>query len=115
MSLYWIKLFENAESLHNQVVSGKILLLKVRSEKICIVKSGLDFYAFSDSCPHNGASLSMGYCNEHHQVVCPLHRYPFDLQSGRSTAGMALCLKTFPLKIETNGVFIGMKVKWWEH
>jgi len=27
---------------------------------------------------------------------------------------MALCLDTYPVKIQHDGVFVGMKKKWWE-
>jgi len=71
-------------------------------------------FAFGDKCPHNGASLSRGSCTNKNEVVCPLHRYSFDLENGKATSGGAFALKTYPVEIKEEGVFVGIKAKWWE-
>ena len=78
------------------------------------MKSEKGIYAVDDKCPHNGASLSMGICNEDNEIVCPLHRYSFDLRTGRATSGGAFALTLYPIEIRNNGVYVGIKAKWWE-
>jgi 3-phenylpropionate/trans-cinnamate dioxygenase ferredoxin subunit len=114
MSYHWIKLFDNEEAMLNNIPKGKAQSLTIKGNKICIAHSGTGVYAVSDRCPHNGASLSQGFCNENDQIVCPMHRYPFDLKTGKATAGLAYGLITYPIKTEPDGIYIGIKAKWWE-
>jgi nitrite reductase/ring-hydroxylating ferredoxin subunit len=71
-------------------------------------------YAFQEKCPHNGASLAHGFCTKNNEIVCPLHRYSFDLESGRATSGGAYAIKKYPVDTREDGVFLGIKAKWWE-
>lgn len=79
-----------------------------------MVRTSKGLFAFGDKCPHNGASLSRGSCTNKNEVVCPLHRYSFDLETGKATSGGAFALKTYPVEIKEEGVFVGIKAKWWE-
>jgi nitrite reductase/ring-hydroxylating ferredoxin subunit len=114
MSFHWIKLFDTEEALHNNIGIGRAEYFLVKGNKICIARTHEGVFAVSDRCPHNGASLSQGFCNEKSQIVCPMHRYPFDLKTGRATAGLSYSLITYPLEIKSDGVYIGIKAKWWE-
>ncbi|MBS1634651.1 MAG: Rieske 2Fe-2S domain-containing protein [Bacteroidetes bacterium] len=114
MNYKWQKICESATELENLFLLSKIQTMQVFGTRVCVVKTAEGVYAFRDKCPHNGAALSMGFFNEKEEIVCPLHRYPFDVKTGKATAGMALCLDTFPLKIQDDGVFVGMKKSWWE-
>lgn len=114
MSLHWIKIFDNETDLLNNIGLGKAQSLTVKGNKICIARSPQGVFAIADRCPHNGASLSSGYCNDKNEIICPMHRYPFDLKTGRATSGLAMNVLTYPVKIEENGVYIGIKTKWWE-
>ena len=42
-------------------------------------------------------------------VVCPLHRYRFNLQTGRDVTGEGYYLKIYPVEIPEEGVFIGIE------
>jgi nitrite reductase/ring-hydroxylating ferredoxin subunit len=111
---HWIKIFESAESLENNVpLNGKQLVV-AKGKKIIVACTSDGYTAVQDRCPHNGASLSGGYCTPEGEVVCPLHRYRFNLNTGKATAGGSYTLETYPLQIKTDGVFVGIKAKWWE-
>ncbi|HQQ94839.1 MAG TPA: Rieske 2Fe-2S domain-containing protein [Bacteroidia bacterium] len=114
MAYHWIKVFGSELEMENQMQPGSILSLRIRNENICLVRNEKGCFAFNDKCPHNGASLSRGTCTESNEVVCPLHRYSFNLQSGRATSGGAFSLLTYPIEIKPEGVFIGFKASWWE-
>lgn len=79
-----------------------------------MVRTEKGLFAVQDKCPHNGASLSRGFCSPNNEVVCALHRYSFDLSSGKATSGGAYTLKTFPIEIKEDGVWLGIKAAWWE-
>jgi nitrite reductase/ring-hydroxylating ferredoxin subunit len=111
--IYWVKIFESELALRNNVSEGKPYQAALRGERILIVNASDAFYAIQEKCPHNGASLAHGFCDKA-EIVCPVHRYRFNVINGRATAGGSFALKTYPVKVQTDGVFIGFKAKWWE-
>lgn len=111
---HWIRIFENQPDFENYIQPGSFVVFELRGEKICVTRTGKGVFAVQDKCPHNGASLSKGFCSASNEIVCPLHRYSFDLESGKATSGGAYALKTYPIQIKEDGVFIGIKAKWWE-
>ncbi len=114
MAYHWFKVFESEEALKNNIAPGRWEVFNLKGEKICLVHGIDGFYAIQEKCPHNGALLSHGFCTKDNEIVCPLHRYRFDLKSGKCTAGAGYALITYPVSIKANGVFIGIKAKWWE-
>ena len=48
------------------------------------------------------------------EIVCPLHRYSFDLETGKATSGGAFAIKLYPIKTTEDGVYVGIEAKWWE-
>lgn len=106
----WIKIFENETELKNFVAFLKINTLIVEGKKICLVHTSKGIYAIQEKCPHNGASLQYGYCNDkQNSIVCPLHRYHFSLETGRALSGIADAGRTYPIKITDKGVLLGIK------
>lgn len=106
----WIKIFDDTTGLHNFVPKGKINTMLIEGKKICLAHTDKGVYAIQDKCPHNGASLSFGYCsNEHNSIVCPLHRYHFSLETGRALSGIADAGRVYPIKCNEDGVFLGIK------
>lgn len=76
-------------------VLGKALALFALDGKIV---------AMDAECPHEGGPLYEGTI-EGGCVVCPWHRYGFDLASGRCYSDPSLCLRTYPTFIEEDTVF----------
>ena len=111
---HWIKIFENQAEFENYIQPNTFVVFNLKSEKICITRTNQGFFAVQDKCPHNGASLSKGYCTKQNEIVCPLHRYAFNLKDGKATSGGAFALKTYAIQINTTGVYVGIKAKWWE-
>ncbi|MBS1651957.1 MAG: Rieske (2Fe-2S) protein [Bacteroidetes bacterium] len=100
--------------MNNSISLGTLLPMQLRNEKICLTKTEKGIYAFQEKCPHNGALLSKGFCTKNNEIVCPIHRYSFDLSSGKATSGGALYLKCYPIETKKDGVYIGIEAKWWE-
>jgi nitrite reductase/ring-hydroxylating ferredoxin subunit len=114
MEYKWKKICDSESELNNMFQLSPVQTFIVFGKKVCLVKGSDAVYAVQERCPHNGASLSGGYCNDKDEIICPLHRYPFNIKTGRASAGMALSLDTYPVKIQDDGVFLGMQKKWWE-
>ncbi|KAG9122731.1 hypothetical protein FRC07_000753 [Ceratobasidium sp. 392] len=71
-------------------------------------------YAMESTCPHLGADLSHADIELDPEpdmeemtaaVVCPWHRYDFDLRTGESSTGLKAC--AYPVKIRSSDVWIG--------
>jgi nitrite reductase/ring-hydroxylating ferredoxin subunit len=89
----WHRLAENPESLNN----GK---------KICIARYREQFFAFAYTCPHASGIMADGWIDLLGNVVCPLHRYKFNIINGRNTSGEGYYLKTYPLRIDEKGIYV---------
>jgi 3-phenylpropionate/trans-cinnamate dioxygenase ferredoxin subunit len=88
---------------------NQLLDLEVDSKKITLAKFKEDYFAFAQKCPHASGRMAQGYINPLGQVVCPLHRYAFDMKNGRNTTGEGYFLKTYPVELRPHGLFIGFK------
>ena len=114
MSFHWFKIFENETSIDDLLSPGTMMQFEFKNEKILVTRTRQGLYAVQDRCPHNGASLSKGFCSKNNEIICPLHRYSFDLSSGKATSGGSYTLKTYPIEQKADGWYLGIKAKWWE-
>tara|TARA_R110002049_G_scaffold200971_1_gene371664 strand:- start:921 stop:1277 length:357 start_codon:yes stop_codon:yes gene_type:complete len=89
----------------DELEEGKIIRRFVDDQWICVVKNNGEVFSFKDKCPHAGASFFKGSC-EDGKVVCPLHRFGFDLKTGR---GHGLYLENYPVKLHEDQYLIGFE------
>jgi nitrite reductase/ring-hydroxylating ferredoxin subunit len=80
--------------------------LEVGGKIICIARHINQLFACTQKCPHAGGILSNGYIDAVGNIVCPLHRYKFNLQNGRNVSGEGYFLKTFLVEERVDGIFI---------
>ena len=52
--------------------------------------------------------MAQGHLDAVGNVVCPLHRYKFDLKTGRNTSGEGFFLKRWVVEVNDEGVFVEM-------
>lgn len=102
----WIKIAEHIDEM--DFGTNGIAVTKIEEKKICIGKNKEAFFAFSFTCPHAGGILAEGCINTTGHVVCPLHGYTFNIQTGYNISGEGYHLKHWPVQIKAEGVFIGM-------
>ncbi len=105
----WYKVFETVGEAEERVPFYKTETVKAGNKKICIAHLPDGFFAVGDKCPHNGFSLGKGWCTPEHTVVCPLHRYAFDLKTGRAKTGLADYVNTYPVECRADGLFVGIE------
>ncbi|KAI0263567.1 hypothetical protein BC834DRAFT_886329 [Gloeopeniophorella convolvens] len=63
-------------------------------------------YAMESACPHLGADLSHADIEEYDGstvVVCPWHRYDFDIETGDSMTGLKACIYKVEVRSEPEG------------
>jgi nitrite reductase/ring-hydroxylating ferredoxin subunit len=68
----------NSEDLPND--SRKVI--SIQGSKILVCRSNNQLFAFDNSCPHRGASLSKCEIKET-KITCYMHDFEFDLISGK--------------------------------
>ena len=83
--------------------------VEVNGQRVAIALYKNNLFGFSSKCPHAGGKLSNGYLDAVGNIVCPLHRYKFSLKTGRNMSGEGYFLKTYPVEVRLDGIFIGFK------
>jgi nitrite reductase/ring-hydroxylating ferredoxin subunit len=104
----WIKVFSSDEEARSRLASKRTQLLIIGDKRICLALHHNEFFAVQDECSHNGESLSKGQVNFVGEVICPWHNYRFDLRSGKAVDSSCSDLKTYPVRAEPSGFFIGI-------
>lgn len=112
----WIKAREG------DLDEGDRQVVELQGQKVLILKENGTLYAMQHNCPHMGASLKRGKI-ESGNIICPLHRSAFDLETGAVQAwapwppvvGSVLgavkqehALKTYPAKLEDGAIWIAI-------
>lgn len=103
----WYKIADQIEEL--DFADNNIAVTEVNGKKICIGKYKDSFFAFAFKCPHAGGLLVDGYIDALGNVVCPIHRYKYDMKTGRNTSGEGYYLKNWQVELRENGVFVGLE------
>ena len=102
----WLKITNDAEECKKRIPQQKMYNISVGKNDICLTRYDEKIYAFENRCPHQLMELTKGACTDDKKVVCPWHRFAFDLEDGK---GGGLYLPVFPIKEENNILFIGFK------
>ena len=102
----WYKIAAGIEEIHFS--ANGLVEIEVSGKRICLSRHDNAIHACTAKCPHAGGTLAEGYLDVSGNIVCPLHRYKFDIQNGRNISGEGYYLKTFPVEIRDEGVFIGI-------
>jgi 3-phenylpropionate/trans-cinnamate dioxygenase ferredoxin subunit len=102
----WYKIAEHINEL--DFAGNNIGIVKVEGNKICIGRFNEQVFAFAYKCPHAGGIMADGYIDALGNVVCPLHRYKYDMKNGRNTSGEGYYLKHWPIEQREDGVYIGL-------
>ncbi len=103
----WYKIAESEEEL--SFSPQQIAVVEVREKKICIGRYEQGLFAFAYKCPHAGGCLADGETDAAGNIVCPLHRYKFNMQNGRNVSGEGYYLKHWPVEKREDGIYVGME------
>lgn len=99
---YWI-----GATADQIVPEGQLSVLEVAHKKISVCRWEGKLYAFAYKCPHAGGVLADGYLDAMGNVVCPLHRYKFNINNGRNVSGEGYYLVTYPVEKRPDGLYVG--------
>jgi len=105
--LTWHKIADHITEI--DFSENNIAIAELKSKKICIGKFGDKTFAFAHKCPHAGGILAEGHIDVLGNVVCPVHRYKYDLRNGRNVSGEGYYLKNWPVELREDGVYVGIE------
>jgi 3-phenylpropionate/trans-cinnamate dioxygenase ferredoxin subunit len=107
----WHKVAESQEELFSS--GNKLLEITVNNKQICMVSHKDQLYGCAHKCPHAGGRMADGWLDPMGNIVCPLHRYRFDVSNGRNVSGEGYYLKTYPVELRSDGLYVGFEEKSW--
>ena len=107
----WHKIADHINEI--DFAENNIAVTEAKGKKICVAKFNAELFAFTYKCPHAGGILAEGYIDAIGNVVCPLHRYKYNLENGRNVSGEGYFLKNWPVEIRPDGVFVGFEENNW--
>ncbi|HEY9194892.1 MAG TPA: Rieske 2Fe-2S domain-containing protein, partial [Mucilaginibacter sp.] len=85
--------------------------VKAGGKSICLVGYEGEIYALAAACPHAGYDLSEGLCVKG-KIVCPYHRYTYNLATGKGGEGQNDFVETYPVKVRHNEIYVGIASLW---
>ncbi len=107
----WFKVADSKKEISWQ--QNNLTTAEAGGKKITLVKFGNDVFACAYTCPHAGGVLAEGFIDATGNIVCPLHRYKFNLSNGRNVSGEGYYLKVFAVEERDAGIFIGIEESNW--
>lgn len=87
---------------------GKMKLVEVDREEVCLINSVGKIYAIQEHCTHEDGPLHEGVL-EGNQVVCPWHDAKFDIKTGKAdptTEWAKRDLKVYEVKVDGDDIFV---------
>jgi len=105
----WYKIADNIGQIAWQ--DNRLSIVEVNGKKITLALYNDQCYAVAYKCPHASGIMADGFLDALGNVVCPLHRYKFNLQNGRNSSGEGYYLKTYAVETREDGIYVGMEEK----
>lgn len=114
MNYNWLKIAPLPLEGKELIARNTVAQLAVQGKKLYLANLNGKYFSGEARCPHAGGPMDSGWLNEQGDIVCPLHRFCFNLETGQNTVGEGFSLQTYPIKQESDGFYIGFPViKWW--
>ncbi len=79
-----------------EIQEGSAKLFRMKGEEMAVFRINGRLYGIQNICPHAGGQLCKGRI-EGGEVVCPMHGYKFDLETGACSTDPSLKVKVFKL------------------
>ena len=103
---HWVKIADGIGEL--SFPENGLIEIDADGKKICLAQHKDKLFACTAKCPHAGGPMAGGYMDAIGNIVCPLHRYKFSLENGRNTSGEGYFLKTWPVELREDGIYVGL-------
>ncbi len=91
----------------NELTESKPFAFESGEHNILLIKSKKGLRAYRNSCAHQGLPLDGGLLDsEAGTITCPWHGFQFDSESGECFSAPQCQLEPFPLRVESDRVFV---------
>lgn len=104
----WFKIFKNREAVLAAFSNNPIRLVKAGELEIAIGMVGHELFAVNNRCPHMNEGLSAGKLNSSDEIICPLHEYRFNIQTGQESSNRCESLAVHKIEEREDGVYLGI-------
>ncbi len=94
----WVDVYDDEE-----LWDGDMAGVSAGKEKILLLRSKDQLYAFKDSCPHKATPLSDGDL-EDGVLTCNVHLWEFDVASGDSINPCGERLEAYPCRVNAGRI-----------
>ncbi len=89
---------------------GRMAYLDADGLPIAIANVGGVLYAFSDTCRHEGGSLSSGALIDD-TVACPWHGWTYSVRTGKAIVPpVGIRIATYPVRVRDGAIYV--EVTW---
>ena len=105
----WYKIADHINEL--DFSDNNIAVTEMNGKRICIARFNQQVFAFAYKCPHAGGILADGYIDALGNIVCPVHRYKYDMKNGRNVSGEGYYLRHWPVEVREDGVYVEMEMR----
>ena len=102
----WVKFAENPEDIQKKLLGKSCAPIRINGKALLLVYHQKEYFLVKNRCPHQGITLEKAKCEEGF-IVCPWHRYGFNLKNGRGGGG--LYLDNYPIEIRDDGWYAGFE------
>jgi 3-phenylpropionate/trans-cinnamate dioxygenase ferredoxin subunit len=88
----------------DELGSRTLAAFDMNGKRVAVAKVGDAFYAFADTCTHQGCSLAQGNLDGT-TVTCPCHGSEFNVTTGDVVHGPASePVRSYPVRLEGNSI-----------
>jgi len=114
MQYKWFKIANLPSPGKPLIAQNTVASLSVNGRNLYLANLNGEYFAGEASCPHAGGAMDRGWLDENGYIVCPLHRFCFELNTGHNKNGEGFAIQTYPVREEEDGYYVGFpKIKWW--
>ncbi len=103
----WFKVADSIDAIDWQ--PNNLALVEVGGKKLTLARNKSQVFACVHKCPHASGILAEGHMDALGNIVCPLHRYKFNLVNGRNVSGEGYYLKTYGIETREAGIFVAFE------
>ncbi|WP_338867817.1 thiamine pyrophosphate-dependent enzyme [Spirosoma sp. SC4-14] len=102
--LTWYKVLNTVDELPE----GRVTTVTANHTSICLTHYNKKICGLDNRCPHQGGPLGEGSI-ENGLLRCPWHGWDFDPQTGQAPGFHDDGIRTFPIDIRPDGIYVGIQ------
>lgn len=101
----WYKIADNIAGIYFS--SKGLIEMEINGKTLCLGIYKGNLFACMQKCPHAGGRMVDGCIDSTGNIICPVHRYKYDLRNGCNISGEGYYLKTYPIQLRKDGILVG--------